>query len=131
MSSGKDEEVLRVPCAPYGIATMYSKPRFSWDDSRDEGRSVCLEPHVMSCDELKEEFEGLFTGDVGGFRPARCPGGYLDFVRYSSPSRDWRFHRFERVKADVFRQILPDVDLWDVHYCEYSWYYGTDAPEKY
>ena len=52
-------------------------------------------------------------------------------MRYSSPSHLRGFHRFEHVKADVFRQILPDVDLWDVHYCEYSWYDGTDAPEKY
>ena len=127
MSSSKDEEVLRVPCAPYGIATAYAKPRFSWDEDRD----VCLEPHVMSCDELKEEFEELFIGDVGGFRRAPCPGGYLDFVRYSSPSHDRKFHRFDHVRADVFRQILPDVDLRDVHYCEYSWHYGTNAPERY
>ena len=131
MSSSKDEEVLRVPRAPYGIATTNGTPLHSREDSREDEWGVCLEPHVMSCDELKEEFEELFTGDVGGFRPARCPGGYLDFVRYSSPSHDWRFHHFDHVRADVFRQILPDVDLRDVHYCEFSWHYGTDAPERY
>ncbi len=92
---------------------------------------MCLEPRQLSRDELEEEYEEIFTWGAGGFRPALCPGSYLDFVRYSSPSDLRGFHRFEHVKADVFRQILPDVDLWDVHYCEYSWYYGTDASEKY
>jgi hypothetical protein len=131
MSCSRDEEVLRVPCAPYGIATTNKAPVFSWEDCWEDEWGVCPEPRLLSRYELEEEYEEIFTWDEGGFRPALCPGGYLDFVRYSSPSHIRGFHRFERVRADVFRQILPDVDLWDVHYCEYSWYYGTDAPEKY
>lgn len=125
MSCTRKERVYRAPLKRCGIVdNSHTPPRGAVGIDFDED---C----VLDFGELREEYSELFGWSEGDFRPALCPGGYLDFVIYSRPSDDWGYSEFNDVGADVFRRIIPDVNLDDVHYCEYEWYDGVDAPERY
>lgn len=125
MSCTREERVLRVPLERCGIADYRHKPpQGAVGDGYDPD---C----VLDFGELREEYADLFSWDEGGFRPALCPGGYLDFVIFSRPTFDWGWSDYEGTSSSVFLKIVPDIDLEDVHYCEYEWYDGVDAPERY
>lgn len=124
MSCNRKEEVYRAPLNTCGIANK-NHPEPNWLDAdwnRDD---------LLDFDEVREEYNELFLWDEGGFRPALCHGDYLDFVLYSQP-RGWDgWHRFRDIRPSVFHKIVPDLDTDYVHFCEYSWYDGVEAPEVY
>lgn len=125
MSCTREERVLRIPLKLCGIANYRrTPPEGAYGDEYDPD---C----VLDFAELQEEYAELFGWDEGDFRPALCPGSYLDFVIYSRPTYDWGWSDYANVTPSVFLKILPDIDLRDVHRCEYEWYDGVDAPERY
>ena len=56
---------------------------------------------------------------------------YLDFLLYEESQYEWSGGRYEGTPKTVFKKILPCIDLDDVHYCDYTWYDGVEAPECY
>ena len=126
MSSMEKQEVWRVPLRYCGIAdNRYGASRGAVGDEYDPD---C----VLDFVELQEEYAELFGYDVGKFKPSACAGSYLDFLLYQEYEYTWDASRqYVSTPKSVFEKILPDIDLDDVHYCDYEWYNGTDAPEVY
>jgi hypothetical protein len=105
------------------------------DNNFDPPRGAVGEEFDPDCtldfDELQEEYEELFGWEEGKFRPALRPGAYLDFLLYEESQFEWSSGRYERTPKTVFKKILPCIDLDDVHYCDYTWYDGVEAPSCY
>lgn len=125
MSSLREESVWRVPLKLCGIVEHHrGELRGAVGDEYDPNS-------VLNFDELREEYAELFGWDEGCFRPALCPGGYLDYVLFSRTGYELHGTSHEYDSKAVFTEILPDIELDDVHRCSYEWYDGTDAPEAY
>jgi len=128
MSCWREERVWRAPFESCGISEDSEQDCWDWDE---EEEWIWASPLKLGWNEFQEEHEGLFTWDEGGFRPSLCPGDYLDFVLYTNPPTWYPNGRYAGTPSSVFRKVVPDIDLDDVHYCEYEWYDGTSAPEVY
>lgn len=125
MSSSRTEHVWRIPLELCSIVdNNFDPPQGAVGSEFD---SDC----VLDFDELQEEYEELFGWEEGQFRPALCPGAYLDFLLFEESPHEWSGSRFERTPKTVFKKILPCIELDDVHYCDYTWYDGVAAPECY
>ena len=125
MSCIRTERVWRIPLKYCGIVDYdHDPPRGAVGDDVDPD---C----VLDFGEFREEYEEVFGWSEGEFRPALCPGGYLDFLLYEESEIFWSSGSHAQTPKTVFEQILPDIDLDDVHHCEYTWYDGVDAPEQY
>ena len=90
--------------------------------------------------------EDVLDWEPGHFAPALCSkrnGPYLDYyladrapVRGDGCAYLARPLTLREMKKylPVFQKLFPDFTLrqmYDVHYCEYAWYDGTDAPDIY
>ena len=122
MSSWREQKVLRMPAATAGMHTMEE-----WYAFRDRHRPA-------------------LRWDPGCFAPALCSfkhGAFLDYIlsdrapifgdgakKYARSLTDFEKEKY----LPVFQTLFPDFTLEqmeDVHYCEYSWYDGTEAPDCY
>ena len=125
MSCVRTEHVWRIPLESCGVI----------DNTFDPPRGAVGKEFDPDCTldfgELQEEYEELFGWEEGQFRPALRPGAYLDFLLYEESQYEWSGGRYEGTPKTVFKKILPCIDLDDVHYCDYTWYDGVEAPECY
>ena len=119
MSYKREQHVWRVPLGLCGIVNY-----------REGVEPSCTAPVALDWNEFQEEYEELFTWDAGGFSPALCEGDYLDFVILDQ-AVSGSLYAYEYADKEVFHKILPDLDLANVHYCEYVWYDGGSAPEMW
>lgn len=128
MSCMERQEVWRVPLKYCGIVgDELGKPCGAVGDDYDPD---C----VLDFEELVEEYAELFGCSVGMFNPSgsACSVAYLDFVLYDEDDLTWfATDSYRHTPASVFEKILPDINLEDVHYCEFEWYNGVNAPEMY
>ena len=129
MSCQREQRVWRVPRSLCGIEG-YSEAEWMPFPGRDEGDEWYPLPVLLNWEEFLEEHEEVFGWDAGDFSESLAPGDYIDFILLDRAVHSgWGTQKHE--DEVVFRKIVPDLDLDAVHYCEYEWYDGTDAPDMY
>ncbi len=122
MSCWVEQHVLRLPAKAIGIQCEDDWIRFT------------------------EEKKDMLRYEEGHFAPALCSssaGHFLDYILYDRELRqrqDKETLARKLTKAEIqkylplYQELVPDFTehtMQDVHYCEYAWYDGTDAPDCY
>ncbi len=122
MSCWREQTVLRLPAKAIGIQTMEEWYRF------------------------EREYEDRMDWEEGGFAPSLCTykrGPFLDYIlkdrapvqRYGCDYDARPLTPAEQKKyLPIFQRMFPGFtqeQMRDVHYCEYIWYDGTEAPYCY
>ncbi len=115
MSCSRNQRVLRVACAKYGIEDPYEY--------------------------LKERI-GEITWDEYSFCPSLAGSKYIDYILHDQPlqysiyepfDNTWQClspYEAERYRP-LFEEIIPDIDMEDVVMVESCWYDGVEAPDIY
>ena len=117
MSCLRNQIVLRVPCAKYGITDshQYLKEHqgfISWDE-----RTFC--PSLAS---LKRKYIDYILHDQ--------PLQYSEYAHLKNACRTLTTYEKEDYRP-IFEKVFPNIDMDDVHRCQFCWYDGVEAPDIY
>lgn len=122
MSCWRKQIVLRLPAKALGIHSMEEWDRFEW------------------------KYRKKLAWEVGHFAPSLCTyarGPFLDYILLDRAPMDGCGCEYnarcltaaEQEKyLPEYRKLFPDFtreQMEQVHYCEYFWYDGTEAPYCY
>ncbi|MBQ3417472.1 MAG: hypothetical protein IJH32_06530 [Ruminococcus sp.] len=117
MSCLRNQIVLRVPCAKYGIKDSH---------------------------QYLKEHQGFISWNEGSFAPslASLEEKYIDYIIHDQPLQYSDYEPFQNevyhlTKSEkeryrpIFQKIIPDINMDDVHECRSCWYDGVEAPDIY
>ena len=122
MSCWREQKVLRMPAGTIGLAAPEAWKAFY------------------------AKYRGTWSWDPGTFAPSLCESSQGEFLDYILTNRapvegdGCTMHARSLTPAEaekylpVFRKQFPGFtpeQMNDVHYCEYTWYDGTNAPYCY
>lgn len=95
-------------------------------------------PNINPFD-FEEEHSQIFCNKPGYFiiSPTEIP--YIDFIikyEFDYEAGDWgkirNLYPSEMIiYYDIFKLLIPNIDMTDVHLVEYCWYDGYEAPNYY
>ena len=121
MSCTCRQVVLRIPASAIGIHTEEAYNSFEKDHPRLlKWREGHFTTSASNCGE-KRYFDYVLLDS------ALPQASALDHYTKSRPLTDREKGKYQR----LFRRLSPYVNMDDVHYCDYVWYDGIEAPDCY